>query len=392
MRNFDTISLDAASPIDQPNGFMSMMANLTRTGVFTYFERTPDGTIRVIRQFRDPEEVFAEATIQSLMGLPITNNHPTELVSPENARAFVVGMTSDTPKKVYLPEQMPMDQAEAYVQQQITLFDANAISQVKTKKKTQLSLGYVCALDESPGVYKGQPYDFVQRDIRYNHLSLVDQARGGPECKVLIDSIEYVCDGTSQDDNNQQEQKNMKIVNWKGKKVEVTDDAADLFASMEAYLADGETTSATLKAQLDTLKAQLDSATEKLNAKKEEDNKDAFRKAVSVRVSLEGKARRILKDEAASIEAMDDVTLMKAVIAKASPKLDIKDKSDAYIQARFDCIMEDFKEAVGRSADEQKIGETLNSDSNNDSWETAADKARDTQWNRDRDAWKAKKA
>jgi hypothetical protein len=89
---------------------------------------------------------------------------------------------------------------------------------------------------------------------------------------------------------------------------------------------------------------------------------------------------------------MDDVTLMKAVIAKASPKLDIKDKSDAYIQARFDCIIEDFKEAGGRSADEQKIGETLNSDSNNDSWETAADKARDTQWNRDRDAWKAKKA
>jgi hypothetical protein len=82
--NHDYIRLDEGLEL-QPNGFLNVLANLTRTGVFTYFEKSPDGTVRVIRQLRLPDEIFAEPTMNSLMGLPATLNHPTELVSPENA-------------------------------------------------------------------------------------------------------------------------------------------------------------------------------------------------------------------------------------------------------------------------------------------------------------------
>ena len=82
--NLDYIRLDEDLEL-QPNGFLNVLANLTRTGVFTYFEKSPDGTVRVIRQLRHPDEVFAETTLNSLMGLPATNNHPEELVSPDNA-------------------------------------------------------------------------------------------------------------------------------------------------------------------------------------------------------------------------------------------------------------------------------------------------------------------
>ena len=41
----------------------------------------------------------------------------------------------------------------------------------------ELSLGYDCDCDETPGVWQGQPYDAIQHNIRINHLAIVEQAR-----------------------------------------------------------------------------------------------------------------------------------------------------------------------------------------------------------------------
>ena len=137
MRNVDYINLDASvDPEILPNGFLSIMALLTRTGVFTYQQVDPDGTIRVIRQLRTPDEVFSEETMASLSGLPLTNNHPTEsgqsvLLSPENASDFIVGMASDNPKRVFAPVQ---GDSEEYVQQKLTFMDADIIEMITYAK------------------------------------------------------------------------------------------------------------------------------------------------------------------------------------------------------------------------------------------------------------------
>jgi hypothetical protein len=48
--------------------------------------------------------------------------------------------------------------------------------------KTALSLGYRCVYQKASGVFNGQMYDYVQRNLRGNHLALVDAAR----CDVAV--------------------------------------------------------------------------------------------------------------------------------------------------------------------------------------------------------------
>jgi hypothetical protein len=36
----------------------------------------------------------------------------------------------------------------------------------------ELSCGYQCRLDPTPGIYEGWPYDVVQRDIRHDHVGV----------------------------------------------------------------------------------------------------------------------------------------------------------------------------------------------------------------------------
>lgn len=62
----------------------------------------------------------------------------------------------------------------------------------------ELSLGYKSVYERSRGVFKGQTYDFIQRNLRGNHLALVKNGRMGSEMRVYdakeamtFDSIEF---------------------------------------------------------------------------------------------------------------------------------------------------------------------------------------------------------
>ena len=62
----------------------------------------------------------------------------------------------------------------------------------------ELSLGYKSIYERSRGVFNGQTYDFVQRNLRGNHLALVRNGRMGSEMRVYdakeamtFDSIEF---------------------------------------------------------------------------------------------------------------------------------------------------------------------------------------------------------
>lgn len=48
--------------------------------------------------------------------------------------------------------------------------------------KKDLSLGYRCIYEKAAGVFQGQPYDYIQRKLRGNHLALVNEAR----CDVAV--------------------------------------------------------------------------------------------------------------------------------------------------------------------------------------------------------------
>lgn len=354
MQNLDYLALDYDDSNHGENGFLSLLANITRTGVFTYFQKSPDGTIKIIRQLRHPDEVFSEESMATLMGLPTTNEHPSELVSKENAKNLLVGMTSDRPKKIQLD-----DDEESYIQQKVTFFDSDSIEMIVSGKRQEMSLGYTCRLDEESGEWNGQKYDYVQRDIRYNHLSLVDKARGGSDCRVLLNDsndagkeseTNYICDGLSLIDELENDK--MKIFVKDGVEHKVSEevytilaDSAAALESLKDELAEAKSGSDKLEAKYDALKVELDSKEDKLSD-------EEFAAAVKAKVELVSKANAILDSEDDLI-ALSDREIKEKVIKSVNKDANLEGKSDDYVDACFDIFSESKKskseEIIGKS-------------------------------------------
>lgn len=55
--------------------------------------------------------------------------------------------------------------------------------------KKELSLGYLCDYELSRGVWNGQRYDAIQKNIRGNHVALVNKGRMGADVRVYDKSI-----------------------------------------------------------------------------------------------------------------------------------------------------------------------------------------------------------
>lgn len=383
MKNVDYVVLDALENVDVlPNGFLSMLANLTRTGIFRYQKVEPDGTVHIIKQLRIPEEVFAEETMSSLSGIPITNNHPTELVSPTNASDYVVGMASDNPKRVYAPIQ---GDSEEYVQQRLTVFDEDVIKAISTKKKTQMSLGYTCELDMTPGVYKGEAYDCIQRCIRVNHASIVDKARGGEGCKVLLDGAEVILDGLSGDEivNKKGEEPNVKKFTFNGTEYQVEDSVHALLTGFVVKLDEATVLTDSTKKDLEKSTAVCDDLKAQIKTQKDS-AVEGFGKAVKARVELEGNSAKVLGSDV-TLDGLSDREVKEKVIGKLRPEVELKDMTDEYITARYEVCLEDHA-----SKGENALGKGIvNTDSKGD--EDVAEKSRKAQWDHDSKLWEGDK-
>lgn len=386
-KNVDYISFDSPDVETLPNGFMTLLANLTRTGIFTYQKIDPDGSVHILRQLRLASEQNEEM-LATLMGLPLTNTHPSELLNPQNADDFIVGMSSDTPKKILAPVQQGDSEEEEFIQQRLTVFDQDTIEDISQRKKTKISLGYTCNLDFTPGEYKGQPYDCIQRNVRVNHVSLVRNARGGSNCKVILDGKEETInlDGESFDDNDIPQEENVKVFKFKGKEYKVEDSVHELLTSLEANMDEADTKLQAKNKEFDKLVAQKDDLESKLQTNKDADDKSEFRKAVKARVSLEAGAGKVLGEDV-NLDGLEESEIKQKVIKKLRPSVSLDGKSEEYVDARFDVVMEDFK-AEDSEDDEntkqtKKLGDNINNNDSDDIWD-AAENARKKAWERDR--------
>lgn len=141
---------------------------LTRVGIFEY--RRPDGSIR--RELRLPEEVFAPESLASYKGKPVILTHEAGMIDSDNVQQEQIG--------TILSEGT---QDGDNVRAQIIIHDARKLDY----GLRELSLGYSLDLEEVPGEWQGQPYDAMQRNIRVNHLALVEKARAGDSARLNID-------------------------------------------------------------------------------------------------------------------------------------------------------------------------------------------------------------
>ena len=168
-QRFDSIPL--SETYFTPEGYLIDNPILTRVGIFEY--HNPDGTIR--RELRLPEEVFAAESLASYKGKPVILTHEAGLVDVDNVQQEHIG--------TILSEGI---QDGDNVRAQIVIHDAESLDY----GLRELSLGYTQTPDETPGVWNGQPYDAIQRNIQINHLALVEKARAGEQARLNIDGEE----------------------------------------------------------------------------------------------------------------------------------------------------------------------------------------------------------
>lgn len=167
VQRFDSLPLDATYFTDE--GYLVDHPIVTSVGIFVY--HNPDGSER--RELRLPEEVFAEKSLASYKGKPIIVTHDAGYVDTDNVKEESIGTIL----------------SEGYrdgddVRAEIIIHDTDSLKKYKMR---ELSCGYNLRLDETPGVWEGQPYDAIQRDIEINHLALVDKARAGEQARLNID-------------------------------------------------------------------------------------------------------------------------------------------------------------------------------------------------------------
>jgi hypothetical protein len=163
----DSISVDQTYYTDE--GYLIDHPVVTTCGIFEY--RNEDGSTR--RELRLPEYVFDEKSLASYKGKPIIITHDAGEVDKENVRR----------------EQIGTIMSEGYrdgenVRCEIIIHDTNALKKCGLK---ELSLGYSLDTDDTPGVYKGEKYDCIQKNIEINHLALVAEARAGETARLNID-------------------------------------------------------------------------------------------------------------------------------------------------------------------------------------------------------------
>lgn len=163
------------------NGWYEIPANpLSRVGVFPYSGRqigdleNPDKVYQILRP---PEELGAPDCVNSFRLVPWIDEHALLGGADE-------GLTPAEKKGIHgvIGEAVFFD--GDYLRGNVKLFSEKLADQIESGKR-ELSCGYRCTYDMTPGTFQGQRYDGVQRNIRGNHLALVKEGRMGPAVAVL---------------------------------------------------------------------------------------------------------------------------------------------------------------------------------------------------------------
>ncbi len=196
-QRYEFLKLDQLDKIERtPEGFLRLPAKVTRTGIFIY--RKADGSL--VRELRKPEEVFNADSLASILAKPFTNNHPSEgSVDSQNATRHTVGFTSDS-----------VQEEGKFVKVFLNVLDENTIKDIENGKR-EVSCGYRCKVLDESGVFEGERFDAIQTEIRYNHISLVDRGRGGPEVRVSLDSDDAVLERSVLDNEDSDENTSINI-------------------------------------------------------------------------------------------------------------------------------------------------------------------------------------
>lgn len=301
-------------------GFLEAPAYLTRVGVFRY--RRADGT--TVRELRHPDEVFHEDSLATLRAAPVTVGHPADFVSPDNAEALEVGVVGRA------------RQDGKFVDGTVSIRRATAIAKVEKRELTEISLGYTCRVDATPGVFEGEAYDQVQRDIVYNHAAMLPPGAGraGSDVRMRLDGDDAQLEETapvarpeSTGSQPAMEEKPMRKVRIDGIDYEIPDPSAAVVERLSADRDAQKKRADSAEGERDVMRGELATA---------QDPK-RIQAAVQARVALERSASKVLGEE--RLDALTDREIKEKVLSISAPEFRCDGRSDDAVGAAFDYAM-----------------------------------------------------
>jgi hypothetical protein len=172
----------ASKRVPDINGWVEIEDNpISKVGVFPYSGRAigdgePD---RIYQVYRPEEELSDPETIKSFRLLPFINDHPTTLLG---SAAIDLSTVDGKPAEGVIGERVYYK--DGYLRGNLKIFTDRITSAIDAGKR-DVSAGFRCMYEKAAGSFNGQPYDYIQRNIRGHHAALVKEGRAGPDVAVL---------------------------------------------------------------------------------------------------------------------------------------------------------------------------------------------------------------
>lgn len=180
--NSDRLTFDGRQSVRSidTNGFMHIaISPLTKEQIAPYYGREIPGweslgldPNKTYMGYRPAEELKKPETIASFNGIPLQFRHHADFAEApaKDTRVGAVGTEAKW--------------ASPYLMNSLVIYDQKAQKVVKSGFMRELSSAYKYKPDFTPGTWNGQHYDFIMRDIRANHVALVEEGRAGADVLV----------------------------------------------------------------------------------------------------------------------------------------------------------------------------------------------------------------
>lgn len=328
---------------DKMDGFLVLEGWGGRTGVQIY--NNDYGTGGIVREYRPPEEVHAQKSLDTYEGKPFTNDHPATFVTTE---------TSDGLSKGAILSVTPYPDI-GWNKVCVAIQSADAIAALDAGK-VQLSLGYYAHVELTSGVTpEGEHYDCIQRGIHINHLALVDIARAGAAAQLRLDSAGDVVLGDPQPPQPSPRGDSMEMIEITlpdGRKVRVhKDDAQAILAHHAALQGRADTAQAQLD-QLRTDHARQSGELDQVRADLATRNDVNIDELVQRRADLLTEAAPLLPEGYDARGRTDALVRLDALVhqvpadSQAARRADLEARDAAYVEGAYSVLVQSV--AAGR--------------------------------------------
>jgi uncharacterized protein len=331
---FDDLKTTGKTRITK-DGYLVAYAKVARTGVQEYLGSELGSDKEIVRVMRPESEVFSKDSLSSFVGKPMTNEHPDDPVTAETWKRDAIGS---------IGEEVIRD--GDYIRVPLIMMDAAAIEDYKAGKR-ELSMGYEADIE----FVDHADYDAIQKNIRINHIALVDKGRAGGA---------KIGDAGGQKTNGQSQKPEVKTMTKKVKfgdvTIEVSEQAAEAIEALTEQLKQAKEEAQASADAKDKELAEKDGEIEKLKGNSM--TADKLDAAIAERVAIIADAKKIADLDYSKKSPAD---IRRAAVAAVIGDDKLKDKSDAYVEARFDVLLDD--------ASKQQEKQTQNVSDFNDAYE-----------------------